>query len=294
MRLTELGVQPETFQDHLAALEAAAIQTFGASFSLEPQTPQGQFLSIWALAMAQTDLQAVDLATAFSIQNATGVAADRLAELVGITRETDETTTALMQRVHERRGAGGTSSSVNLVTALEAKDFLSKALVVEDLTNSSLTVVVGKAESAALTTAQKNDVALTILQKKAPGVGLTGAERGSATVGGVTYNAVPYAEAAAIDAKVTAVLKPSLAGLVPANLVTSAIAAVRDRVDATPINTLVTVAALEAAVQRVPGDFELVGDITITREDGTAYNYTGNTYAYATIADDQILVTLQS
>ena len=105
---------------------------------------------------------------------------------------------------------------------------------------------------------------------------------------------MPYAAAAAIDAKVTAVLKPSLAGLVPANLVTSAIAAVRDRVDATPINTLVTVAALEAAVQRVPGDFELVGDITITREDNTAYNYTGNTYAYTTIADDQILVTLQS
>ena len=292
MRITTTGVQPESYQEHLASLEVAAQGIFGSSFSLEPQTPQEQLFALVALAKAETDLQAVDLATAFSFSNAVGLALDRLGTFVGVLRNAEESDTAYFIRIEAERASGGSGSSENIEAALTALTLVDKALVVQDLTNGTLTPVV--AANVSLNGSRRNTVAQVIMEKKPPGVQLAGALTGAASVGGVDYATVRFSEASEVAAKVAAILKPETTGLVPADLIASALAAISNRVAVTPINTLVTVAGLEAAVQRVPGNFELVGAISITKQNGAAYNYSGLTYGYTTITDADISVTLQS
>ena len=292
MRITTTGVQPESYQEHLASLEVAAQGIFGSSFSLEPQTPQEQLFALVALAKAETDLQAVDLASAFSFSNAVGLALDRLGTFVGVLRGAEESDTAYFIRIEAERASGGSGSTENIESALTALTIVDKALVVQDLTNGRLTPVV--AANVNLNASRRNTIAQVIMEKKPPGVELAGALNGAASVGGVTYATVGFSEATEVAAKVAAILKPETTGLVPADLIASALAAISKRVEDTPINTLVTVAGLEAAVQRVPGNFELVGAISITKQNGSAYNYSGLTYGYTTITDADISVTLQS
>ena len=292
MRITTTGVQPESYQEHLASLEVAAQGIFGSSFSLEPQTPQEQLFALVSLAKAETDLQAVDLATAFSLSNAVGLALDRLGTFVGVLRNAEESDTAYFIRIEAERASDGSGSTENIEAALTALTIVDKALVVQDLANGTLTPVV--AANVSLNGSRRNTVAQVIMEKKPPGVQLAGALTGAASVGGVDYATVRFSEASEVAAKVAAILKPETTGLVPADLIASALAAISNRVAVTPINTLVTVAGLEAAVQRVPGNFELVGAISITKQNGAAYNYSGLTYGYTTITDADISVTLQS
>ena len=292
MRITTTGVQPESYQEHLASLEVAAQGIFGSSFSLEPQTPQEQLFALVSLAKAETDLQAVDLATAFSFSNAVGLALDRLGTFVGVLRNAEESDTAYFIRIEAERASDGSGSTENIEAALTALTIVDKALVVQDLANGTLTPVV--AANMTLNTSRRNAIAQEIMEKKPPGVQLAGALNGAASVGGVDYATVRFSEASEVAAKVAAILKPETTGLVPADLIASAIAAISKRVEDTPINTLVTVAGLEAVVQRVPGNFELVGAITITKQNGAAYNYSGLTYGYTTITDADTSVTLQS
>ena len=184
MRITTTGVQPESYQEHLASLEVAAQGIFGSSFSLEPQTPQEQLFALVALAKAETDLQAVDLATAFSFSNAVGLALDRLGTFVGVLRnDAEESDTAYFIRIEAERASGGSGSTENIESALTALTIVDKALVVQDLTNGTLTPVV--AANVNLNASRRNTIAQEIMEKKPPGVELAGALNGAASVGGV-------------------------------------------------------------------------------------------------------------
>ena len=80
------GVVASSLADTRSELEQLLLDTFGTDLSLDPETPQGQFIGIMALALTEIGEALVAESNAFSVDRATGVQLDELGSLLGITR----------------------------------------------------------------------------------------------------------------------------------------------------------------------------------------------------------------
>ncbi len=67
------GVRSQSLSDHRSDLERRFREAFGDDLILDPETPQGQIIGIWAQMLAENDEQVVAQGNALSIDQAEGV-----------------------------------------------------------------------------------------------------------------------------------------------------------------------------------------------------------------------------
>ena len=95
------GVTPRDLTGYVELFRARFREQFGADFSLDPETPQGQIISVLALSATEIDESIVSLANSLSVDHAVGRELDDLGTLLGIARipATKSSVTATMSGV---------------------------------------------------------------------------------------------------------------------------------------------------------------------------------------------------
>ena len=103
-KVTAAGIETTSFEDYRQALGQQLREKLDSNLSLDPETPQGQLIDVFALVLAEADEALVVLANQLSPSNAVGLQLDDLFRFLAVSRKaaTYSTVTATLS------GAPGT------------------------------------------------------------------------------------------------------------------------------------------------------------------------------------------
>ena len=96
-RVTASGVEAFTLSEHLGELLGLLRATFGENIDISDESPQMQFMALFALALAQGDEGIVGIQNAFNLLTAAGVFLDNLGSLLALPRRGARRTTFTQQ-----------------------------------------------------------------------------------------------------------------------------------------------------------------------------------------------------
>ncbi len=85
-RVTPQGIAPTSLEEYLTALGSAMRSALGPDLNLDPDTPQGQLIGVFALALVEADEALVAVASGVSLSLSIGLQLDDLGSLLGIER----------------------------------------------------------------------------------------------------------------------------------------------------------------------------------------------------------------
>jgi uncharacterized phage protein gp47/JayE len=85
--INQNGISTTTLSEYKTQIETIFTNVFGSSFSVDPETAQGQLIGLLALAFEQSDNSIIDMFNGTDIYSATGIQIDYIASNLGIFRK---------------------------------------------------------------------------------------------------------------------------------------------------------------------------------------------------------------
>ena len=213
------GVQRSTLAQITAALEQAAVATFGADVNLQPESPIGQMIGIIASYGSQLDDAIVAVSNGSSLIFARGRQLDDLGEQLGIPRNDDELDDAYRARIIATRQRSAVGSIAAMQSVINAVDGITEALVRDNPTNTADTSITPNVAARSIAvfvdkgTATDSDIGTAIAASKPLGVpiaNVTGATSVSVPRTGNSALTVYFAEVAVIQLQVSITMTTSV------------------------------------------------------------------------------------